>query len=236
VTISPELLAAYADGELAGEAAQAVEAEIAKNAELRAVLVTHRGLRAKLTAHFAPVAAEPVPDRLSAAVAAEPARSGVAGLAAEAGSRRASPMPPRRWARIALPALAASLVLVFLGVRYEPSRDYADRALAETLDRRLAAEQTADGPLRILLSFRDKNGEYCRGFSAESGSGIACRDGRGWRLKKRFEPADGRATEYRQAGSAALMAAIQDMADGPPLDADAEAEAAKRGWRPAPAR
>src|SRR5690606_11603626 len=68
MTIPPELLAAYADGELDAEAARAVEAEIAGNPALQAQLAAHRALRARLAAHFAPIAEQPVPERLKQAV------------------------------------------------------------------------------------------------------------------------------------------------------------------------
>jgi hypothetical protein len=135
--------------------------------------------------------------------------------------------------RIAGPALAASLVLALIGVNMWPSGNYAGGQLADALDGQLVATQKADAPVRVLLSFRDAQGEYCRGFTSTDRSGVACRDDRGWRLSKLLGGAGVATTEYRQAGSAdaAVMAAIQDMAAGPALDADEEAAAARRGWR-----
>ena len=45
MTIAPELLAAYADGELDGQEASTVAAAIAANPELQAQLAAHRALR-----------------------------------------------------------------------------------------------------------------------------------------------------------------------------------------------
>jgi hypothetical protein len=83
------------------------------------------------------------------------------------------------------------------------------------------------------LSFRDRAGNYCRGYARQSVAGIACRDEDGWRIHKEVG-ADLRASaEYRQAGNVPepVMIAIQDMAAGPALDAAAERRGAAREWR-----
>ncbi len=231
MNITPELLAAYADGELSSEQALAVEAEIAGNADLQAELAAHRALRLRLAAHFAPIAEKPVPERLRRAV------TGVGGtnvieLVTPSRPRRASTFPPR-WIRITGPALAASLVLALLAIGSRPSGSYAAGELADALDTQLVATQKADAPVRVLLSFRDAKGEYCRGFASTARSGIACRDEHGWRLRKLLGGRSGASTEYRQAGSAdmAVMASIQDMASGPALDAAEEQAAARQHWQ-----
>ncbi|MBW8752814.1 MAG: anti-sigma factor [Sphingomonadales bacterium] len=234
MTISPELLAAYADGELDTDTARAVEAAIAGSAELQAELGAHRALRRRLAAHFAPIAEQPVPDRLRQAVFAD-AEPNVIDFAAAARNRR-KPASPGGWTRIVGPALAASLVLALVGVRMWPAGDYARGDLEEALDAQLVASQKADGPVRVLLSFRDRQGQFCRGFTGRARSGIACRDDRGWRLLKTFGGTKNDAAEYHQAGSPdmAVMAAIQDMAAGPALDGTEEAKAARLGWQARP--
>ena len=230
-SITPERLAAYADGELDGETARAVETAIAADPALQAQVAAHRALKARLSAHFAPIAAQPVPERLRAAVFT-PQEAEVVDIAA-ARARRERQMP--RWTWIAGPALAASLALAFFGLGRDPAPTgpYAGGALAQALDDQLAATQRPDAPVRVLLSFRDAGGRFCRGFSGASESGIACRDSAGWRLEKRFGGTERAATEYRQAGNEAadVLAAAQDMAAGPALDAPGEAAAAKRGWQ-----
>jgi anti-sigma factor RsiW len=232
MTIPPELLAAYADGELDAEAARAVEVELAGNADLLAELAAHRALRSRLAAHFAPIAEQPVPERLRQLVVDEAAESNVIDFAAAA-RRRRPPVSPARWVRIAGPALAATLALALVGVGLRGSGDYAGGQIAEALDSQLVATQKADAPVRVLLTFRDVQGAYCRGFTGAAQSGIACRDDRGWRLRKLLGGTAAGSTEYRQAGTpdAAVMAAIQDMASGPALDADEEAAALHRHWR-----
>ena len=111
MTVSPELLAAYADCELDAETARTVEAEIAGNEQLQADLATHRALRARLSAHFAPIAEQPIPDRLRQMVLrADQETSSIIDFAAQA-QRRRTPIWPARWARYVGPALAATVVV-----------------------------------------------------------------------------------------------------------------------------
>jgi hypothetical protein len=236
MTISPELLCAYADGELDAETARMVEAEISGNPQLQAELAAHRALRAKLAAHFAPIAEQPVPDRLRQAVLEDDEQPKVIDFAAEAQKRRA-PAAPIRWQRFAGPAIAASLVLGVIGIGlHSPNDDVARGDLAKALDAQLVASQAADAPVRVLLTVRDGQGRYCRGFTGRAESGLACRDGSDWRLVKTFGGTTPGSAEYRQAGSAdsAVMTAMQEIAAGPALDATEEAQAARHGWRASP--
>jgi hypothetical protein len=111
--------------------------------------------------------------------------------------------------------------------------DYAVGDVAAALDHQLVATQPAGAPVRILLSFRDGEGNFCRGFSSAGQSGVACRDGRGWRLGKVIGSQLTRTGEYRQAGSAdaEVLSAIQDLAQGPALDQEGERNAIRAGWR-----
>ncbi|MEE4454473.1 transcriptional regulator [Novosphingobium resinovorum] len=76
MSVTDEEFAAYADGELAGPDADRIAAAIASDPALAARLDAECRLRQTLHAHFAPVTAEPVPERLTlpiVAAAAEPA-------------------------------------------------------------------------------------------------------------------------------------------------------------------
>lgn len=225
MTIDPETLMAYADGELNPLEAKRVERAIAEDPALAEQVARHRGLRAALGGHFAPVAEEPVPDRLSAML-----RNKVVDL-----PRRPRPPAWLRWSG----AIAASLVLgLAIGhgwqdrgmVRSESGQLYAAGTLATALDRQLAASQ---GPIRTPVSFRDTAGRYCRIFTSNTADGIACRDARGWALRQTRGGSGAAETDYAQAGSAdpGLMAAAQEMMTGDPLDASAEADARAVGWR-----
>lgn len=223
MTVTREELAAYADGELDAAREGEVAAAVAADPELEAQVRVHRALRAKLGAHFAPILEEPLPEGLTAPLLRREAE--VIDFAA-ARNRRIV-----RWSWIAAPALAASLALAVFMPR--GNEGYATGALAETLDTQLVAAQPADAKMRILLSFRDQAGGYCRAFAGEAQSGIACRDAEGWRLVSEGEGAAAQAGEYRMAGNPAAVALerAQAMAAGPALDAAQERAAKARGWR-----
>lgn len=235
MTITRDELAAFADGELTAARARAVEAAVAANPALLRDIERHRALRTQLRAHFDPIAEEPVPEALAALLRAQPegpARN-VVGFA-EARERIAEKRRVPRWSWVAGPALAASLALVVLVPRGgDDSADYADPELAGLLDQRLVAEQRPGSATRVLLSFRDRAGSYCRAFSGSGGGGIACRDPSGWRLEAVGEGSAASDTDYRMAGAsdAAILARAQAMADGPAFDREQEAAARARGWR-----
>jgi hypothetical protein len=228
MSVTPEQLAAFADDQLDGEEARAVAASVAVDPVLQAQVDAHRALRARLAAHFAPVAAAEVPERLRAAVLSGRPEGNVVDFAAA--KRRASPPRPLRYA---LPALAASLVAAFLGLSAWHSRYYAQGELAEALDNQLAAAAPANAPVRVLLSFRDNGGQFCRAYAGRAKAGIACRDRTGWRLRFDRTAGPDQRGEFSQAGNAdaAVMAAAQEMAAGPALDAGQEAAAARSQWQ-----
>jgi hypothetical protein len=223
MSVTREELAAYADGELDAARAAEVAVAVAADPELKAQVEAHRALKAKLGAHFAPILDAPLPERLTARLQRHEAEVIDFGAAR---NRRIA-----RWSWIAAPALAASLALAVFMPRGDSG--YASGDLAETLDTQLVAAQPADSPTRILLSFRDQAGSYCRAFAAEAQSGIACRDAEGWRLVTEGEGASAQASEYRMAGNSAaeVLERAQAMATGPALDAGEERAAKARGWR-----
>jgi hypothetical protein len=230
MSVTREELAAFADGELGeprrSEVAAAVEADPALAAEVAA----HRALKDKLSAHFAPIVDAPVPESLTALFGkAEPKV-----VDFETARQRRAAAGFRRWGWIAGPALAASLALaVFLPRGGSLPEGYAGPQLASALDDQLVAAQPGDAPTRILLSFRDRGGQFCRAFTGSAQSGIACRDATGWRLAATGAPASAQQGDYRMAGSSAagIMAKAQSMASGSALTADEERAARANGWR-----
>ena len=236
MTISPERLAAYADGELSDAERREIEIAIAADPELARQVAAHQALRSRLSAHFAPILDAPLPERLVAPLGLPDER--VIDLAAVREQRERRRRIPR-WTWIAGPALAASLVLAIVRPGGDGSdtmviegRRYAAGSLAQALDQQLSANQPAGAPTRILLSFKDPSGSYCRGFSGEKRAGIACQDAQGWQLRKLVGASGAPGSEYGQAGSeqTALMAAAQEMAVGGALDAAEERSAQARGW------
>jgi len=138
-------------------------------------------------------------------------------------------------------AIAASLLLGlgighFSGggdgpVAVEQGTMVAQGELASALETQLASAQ--DGaPIRIGLSFRRKGGGWCRSFEGQAISGVACRQEQGWQVQQ-LVPGSGQETAYRQAssGDARLMATVDALMDGSPLDAAQEKAAKARRWQ-----
>lgn len=242
MTPDDPILMAYADGQLQGEDAARVEAAIAADPRLAAVVREHQAMRQLLREAYAPVLDEPVPSRLREAAAGDAGRpAGVTPLP----PRAARPQPPRQTLRARL-ALAAMLVVgLALGLllgRPEASPFARDDAghwvargeLAEALGRQLAAEE--GGAVGIGLSFRDDRGQWCRSFHFRDGTalaGLACHDQEAWRIAVLAE-AETPGGELVQAGAAippTVLAAIDARLAGEPLDADQERAARDAGWR-----
>lgn len=230
MTPTRENLAAYADGELDPLSAVEVEAALVADPALAAQVKMHRALKARLSAHFAPILEEPLPHRMAASLA--PASEVIDFTAARKRHTLRRTLP--RWTWIVGPALAASLIVaLFVPRSGDSGNNYASQELAEALDNQLVASQPADAPTRILLSFRDQDGAYCRAFAGVAQSGIGCRDDQGWRLRMIGHGSPAKSGEFRQAGSdsSTVMVAAQEMAVGSALDAKEEEIALRSGWR-----
>lgn len=232
MVVTREELAAWADGQISGIRREEISAVVKGDPQLQREVAVHRALKTKLGAHFAPLLDEPVPDHLAAML--EPEK--VVDFAKAREQRSRSP----RWGWIAGSALAASLALAMFVPRSgeDVVGNYAGAQLAQALDTQLAATQGDDEQTRILLSFRNEGGEFCRAYGSSEASGIACRDGAGWRFAAVDEGIGGEGAaqaggEFRQAGSdvSVLMQQAQDMAAGPALNARQEAAAREEGWR-----
>jgi len=226
MTIDPETLMAYADGELDPLNVKRVERAMAADPALAVEVERQRALRQRIAGSFAPVTEEPVPERLTSLL-----KANVVPM----------PRPPRpainRWTAMA--AMAACLVLgLTLGivvnrgpVTARGNGLYASAQLADALDNQLSG---MPGAVKITVSFRDRQGSYCRVFSLDAAAGIACRDQQGWALRRTQSGSvqDARGG-YAQAASTDpdLMAAAQDMMAGQPLDAIGERTAKAAKWQ-----
>lgn len=231
MTISRDEIAAFADGELSGEREAEIAAAVKGDIELARQVDQHRMLKAKLAGHYAPIVDQPVPDRL-AGLLTKPALADVIQFAAFRQKRGTWQM--RRWTWMVGPALAASLALIlFLPDGGDRSAGYANGQLAAVLDAQLVTSQSPSEDTRILLSFRNKEGLYCRAFSSAASDGIACRNDEGWKLETLGTGRERASTDYRMAGAdeSEILALAQEMAAGPALDADGERAARAQGWR-----
>ena len=239
MTWSDEELMAYADGELDAARRAAVEQAMREDPAVAAAVERHRALRADVFGAFAGVLDEPVPERLV------PRASTAAVLPLDA-ARAARAQARRRWTWPEWGAMAASLALgVLAGAAgwHTMSADggatlasangtvVARGALADALTDAVAGRD--EHGVRIGVSFRSKNGEYCRSFVSGSAAGLACRTAEGWRIPVLAEGAE-QGTAYRQAGASlppAVLDAIDARIEGSALDAQGEAAARARGWR-----
>lgn len=235
--IDDETLIAFADGELDEIDRARVEQAVAADPSLRARLERQQRLRARLSAHYAPVAQEEVPARLKAML-----ETNVVGFAA-ARERRARPV----WQT--LTALAATLVLgLAVGraiewpggggpIGVENGTLVAEGSLAEALDSQLASTQADGAATAIGVTFARADGNVCRTFMRRDLAGLACREPSGWRLVVTTAGSGLGPGEYRQAGSggALVMQAAQELMAGEAFDAAAERQARDSGWRRGPA-
>lgn len=238
MSISPEELTAYADGELSGEALDRVAAAVAGNPDLQRQVDAHRMLKARLSGHFASILEQTVPDRLKQLLAG-PAdavdgsdEGEVIDFAAASERQRARRrLPGWGWGGAAIAAsLVAALTFITIDSR-DLSGGYAGPRLAQALDTQLVATQSADAQARVLLTFRNGAGEFCRAYGSSEESGIACRDAKGWRFESLGGATANSSSEFRMAGSEAeVLAAAQDMASGSALSAEEETVARASGW------
>lgn len=197
---SDETLMAFADGELDEAEATAVEAAIDADPALAERVALFMETRAMVGAALKPLADEPVPPALEAAVrrSIEAARSGDLGTAAastaaeEATTATVVAFRPRptqnlSFARFALP-LAASLAVIVAGAAgYFAGRGGSegtsglqvaglDRpALTSVLESVGSGEQISLGQggqrFRAIATFRDDAGTLCREFEVDAADG-----------------------------------------------------------------
>ncbi|MGD9966028.1 MAG: zf-HC2 domain-containing protein [Hyphomonadaceae bacterium] len=230
MSISDEKLMAYADGELDPAERAEIEAAIAADENARTKVAMHQDMRARLAAAFDGALDEPVPQQLIAAAA--PRAADVVNLA----ERRAAKWSMREWSAMAASIAAGLLIGVGVMNTQAPLIAATDTGLAargaltQALNTQLASDQA--GAVRIGLSFRTREGRYCRTFQLTRGetAGLACRSESGWDVAMTSHSVGG--GEVRTAGaSAEILAAVDEMIAGEPLDAAGEAAARNAGWR-----
>ena len=216
--VDETMVIAWVDGELAPEQAAVVEQAVIVDPALRELAETHRAMRARFASAFGGIADEPVALPSAEVVSFADVRA-------------------KRMRRLWVPgAIAASLVAGLFVGQIERPAGVADRAdalalapdLARKLDTQLSGEP---GPVRVALSFRARDGAYCRSFTATHLDGVACRTATGWTLRY-AAPGTASGGAYAQAGSdPAQASAIAAMIAGEPLDAAGERSARERDWR-----
>jgi len=234
--VTDETFFAWLDGELDGEEAKRVVAEVDADPALAEKAEQHRALQRRLASAFGTVASAPLPESLIGAV--RPERE-VIDFAAAKRSRQSrggwSGFP--QWA-----AIAATLAVgIFVGtmvphqsgdsVTVEGDKVYAAAALDQALTTQLASAPA--GETRIGLTFRDQSGQICRSFIASAGSGLACRDGQRWQVRGLFGAPEGQTESYRMAAGMdpSLAALIESAMADEPFNSAQEKAAREKGWR-----
>lgn len=193
--------------------------------------------RQRMAAAFDEVLKEPVPDRLKALLA-EPAPQ-VVDLGAVRARARPSGRGMSSWA--AWGGMAATLVLgTVIGTRLAPSgtvdtdRLVATGAIARALDQQLASAPTG-GAVAVQLSFKARDGRYCRSFSTAASAGLACREADGaWALQQVAAITAAPSGGMRQAASGLppqVLSAMDVLMAGEALNAEQEKAARDAGWR-----
>lgn len=248
-TIGDDALMAWVDGELDAAAAAQVQAHVDAHPEAAVRAAALRDLNHQLRASFAPELAEPVPPALAAAARGEHLQA-----PRPAPSGRVIPWPARPGARqtastwVRWGGLAAGVLLAVWGGpqlwilgRAEPDlltqadgRVMARGALARSLENGLASDGTG-GPVRVLLSFKDRSGQFCRTFSAPAGTGLACRDAGRWQVAVLAARPQSEDRGLRLAGGdlpATVLDAVERRISGLALDASQERAARDTGWQP----
>ncbi len=185
--------------------------------------------RRRLSAAFDGVLDEPMPDRFKALLA-QPAPQ-VVDLGAVRAQRRAM----SSWA--AWGGMAATLVLgTLIGTRLAPSggddRLVARGEIALALDTQLASAPA--GAVAVQVSFKARDGRWCRSFSTAASAGLACREADGaWALQQ-LAAVTASGPGMRQAASSlppSVLAAVDAAMAGEALNADQEKAARDAGWR-----
>ena len=215
---------------------------MARDPEVARAVERHRAMAAQVRGAYEGVLEEPVPERLAA-------------LVAESGRRRRSSTSPRdatpgasrsghcdcrpgpRWPhRFAVGLFVGMFLMREPAAPYEASTARSWRAASSTR-RWIRSSLPLPTELRraIGISFRNRDGDYCRTFHLQrdaSVAGLACRSGDAWQLQvlAAAPPHEG---ELRPAAAMPIpvLQAVDAAIDGEPLDAAAEAAARDAGWR-----
>ncbi|MEW4467261.1 anti-sigma factor [Parasphingorhabdus sp. JC815] len=243
MTYDSATIMAYVDGECDAVTAKRIEKAMTNDADLAERVAKERALRDKLSAHYEPVAAQEIPDRLTSLLTGSASgnvdRSFASRKADQSVRQDASKQKSRfgfaQWGAIAATLMIGVAVGQFgLGSDSGPFRQTGDAliasgALENALDTQLASVQSDEADYRIGLTFRAKSGNVCRSFTGAAVAGIACYDQQQWRLQAAAPT--GTTSSYRQASSGEINQKVADMMTGQPVNAENERKLREAGWK-----
>jgi hypothetical protein len=240
VSYDDETLMAYADGELDAAQRAAIGEAAERDPELARRIELHRALRAEVSGAFATVLDEPVPERLVATARGRASPGNVLRF-----PQRTMRAPGAAWRGREWGAMAASLALGALisWKLFAPGEAafmsagggalVARGELATALDQQLASTQRRENTVLIGLTFKARDGNFCRSFTlrATHTAGLACRVGADWQIPV-TAAADVPAGGLQQAASMppAVLQVIETRMGAEALDAAGEENARRGGW------
>ena len=241
MTFDDQTIMAYVDGECDALTVKRIEKAMTTDSALADRIGKARALRDKLAAHYAPVASEEIPDRLTALLIPATASDVDTSFAARKAGQEQAKRQRRLFGLAQWGAMAATLALGVIvgqyGLNGSPDSPFAQQdgalvasgPLENALDRQLASTQADDSGFRIGLTFRARTGAICRSFTGQAVSGIGCREGQQWKMISTLP--GGVQGDYRQASSSALNAVAAELMVNGPMDADAERKSLESGWK-----
>lgn len=236
MTVSPETLLAFADGELSSEEAKKIEAEIANDPSLAAHVEIHRALKARL--HDTPQPPDAGADDDQPEPAPKPAHRYAEGSSA----------PRSKSSLVPVGAMAVGVVLGAMlwssftpvgDIRTENGTVLAGGTLARALSMVVGTDKNGAAfyPAEIGESFFSNDGVFCRNFKTgqpDKGglSGIACRENEEWRIKvlAQAQTPQGQTSNKESPLPQAVREMLNDLMVGAPLDAEGERAARAQSW------
>ncbi len=250
LVITDELLMAFADNELEDGLARQVEIGIASNPALASRLEVFRVTGRALGPHFDAVLEAQPPAVMLQAIRNAPMTLAVEGPREISFGRSirnvlqsigfgASPWP-------ALAGVAAGLLIGLVSTQWggpagaiiseQNGKLVAAGALEKTLES-TAMQASQDGSVRIIATFKDETGRWCRLYQGPAHSGLACRqDAQSqWQILATGEgvAGDENATTPSEGGGAKAVddLAMTMMASSAALDTQTEAALIARKWK-----
>ncbi|MEZ5925726.1 MAG: hypothetical protein R3D57_15210 [Hyphomicrobiaceae bacterium] len=245
-----QLLMAYVDGEAEAGQVELIERALKANPELAGRLDVYRITGRSLAPHFDEVLQAQPPARMLQTIRSVEIRPVVKSASLSIGDtvgRLLSSIGLGAAPRAALAGVAIGMTIAALVVQWSNSSPQSDDGalianrghamfaagqLSATLeDATMAA--SAGTPVKIVNTFQEHSGRYCRTYWAETQYGLACRDGaKVWRVIALLET--GIENEgYGPSGgdtSGVDTTAANMMASSAPLDPEAEERLVKSGW------
>ncbi len=250
LVITDELLMAYADNELENGLARQVEVAIASNPALAARLEVFRVTGRSLGPHFDAVLEAQPPAAMLQAIRNAPMTRPVAGPRTISFGQSirnvlqsigfgTSPWP-------ALAGVAAGLLIGLVSTQWggpagaliseQNGKLVAAGALEKTLES-TTMQASQDGSVRVVATFKDDTGRWCRLYQGAEHSGLACRaaEQRQWKILAAGEgvAGDGNLKTPSSGGGAQAVddLAMTMMASSAALDPQAEAALIARQWK-----